>query len=85
MVLINKDVKCKQPFSFSFLLSFHFLPPILLPISCYIRCHDLKVTAQSTIYVKKFIWALVLNSGIKIIIANGSKGNSKPKEILSRK
>ena len=34
MVLINKDVKCKQPFSFSFLLSFHFLPSILLPISC---------------------------------------------------
>ena len=67
MVLINKDVKCKQPFSFSFLLSFHFLTSILLPISCYIRCHDLHVTAQSTIYVKKIIWALVLNNGIKII------------------
>ena len=95
MVLINKDVKCKQPFSFSFLLSFHFVPSIPLPISCQIRCHDLKVTAQSTIYVKKFIWAfffgekfiwaLVLNNGIKIITANGSKRNSKPKEILSRK
>ena len=73
MVIINKDVNCKQPFRFSFLLSFHFLTSILLPISCQIRCPDLKVTAQSTIYVKKFIWAIVLNNGIKIITTNGSK------------